>query len=121
MLSWFEGDFGGQKLRDKANYRAANARAQAVAPDPFSGLPWAGNPTPSTIRPQVPHQEGRVLPSTSLRSPQRHRRSSRPRGPLYRRRLHAGQQHSHATHLFPYAVSVQFVPRLQAAYGGTTM
>ena len=25
MLSWFEGDFGGQKLRDKANYRAAKA------------------------------------------------------------------------------------------------
>ena len=27
MLSWFEGDFGGQKLRDKPDYRAANGRA----------------------------------------------------------------------------------------------
>ena len=27
-------------------------------PDHFAALPGAGNPTPATIRPPVPHQEG---------------------------------------------------------------
>ena len=45
-------------MRDKGNYRAANTRAQGAVSDPFPGLPGAGNPMPSTIRPPVPYQEG---------------------------------------------------------------
>ena len=49
----FGGDFGGQKLRDNADYRAANGRAQAVVSGLLSGLSPAAKPRQASDRPHL--------------------------------------------------------------------